>query len=364
MDSPLPARTNLVGECVRVMRARMAAGEWKGHLPGERRIADLLQVGRDTVRLALQQLEKDRVLSPAEAGSRRRILALPESESRVEARSRRIGMLSPRRLEQLPQPVLLEVDHLRKTLSSKGGTLDLFAPGWYEQKRPDARLERFIEEEACGAWLLYRSSEGIQRWFARNGIPCLIRGYPHPGVDLPHLDIDWQATARHAAGQLWRLGHRRVGILVPTEPLRGVAAAVRGASELGEEGFETVELVENGTTQGVARALTRALKAKNPPTALIATRSRQVATALTWLGMNGIRVPDHISLICLAREPFLEHLLPEITGYRIDPGAVAKLVARRLEFLSHGNPMPGGSPWITPESVKGASVAAPMGYGR
>ena len=58
----------------------------------------------------------------------------------------------------------------------------------------------------------------------------------------------------------------------------------------------------------------------------------------------------------LAWEPFLDHLVPEITGYRVDPEAVAKLVVRRLERLVAGDPNPVGNAWITPEVVRGASV--------
>ena len=352
----MPSRGNLVAECSRVIRLRLANGEWRGVMPGERRLAELLQVGRDTVRLSLQQLEREHILGPAEAGSRRAILQEPEPGDPVRSRPLRIGMLSPRRLEQLTQPMLFEVDHLRQALAEKGGSLDLFAPGWYEQKDPTKRLAKLIEDEPCQAWILFRSSEQIQRWFAKSGVPCLIRGYPHPKVELPHLDVDWEATARHAAGRLWRLGHRRVGILVPNEGLQGVAAAVKGATELGEEDFSVIELSEDGTVDGVVRALSRALNLKNPPTAVIAIRPRQVATSMTWLATQEIRVPTGFSLISLAYEPFLDHLTPAVSGYRVDPEAVSKQVIRRIESLLAGQSNPGGNSWITPEVVKGASI--------
>lgn len=353
----MPNRGNLVAECVRVMRLRIGAGEWTSQLPGERRLAEILQVGRDTVRLALQQLEREGLLAPADAGSRRRVLAASRALSTSEAPGFRIGLLAHRRLEQLPQPMLLEVDRIRHALAEKGGSLEVIAPSWYEQKNPTKRLEELIGEERCGAWVLLRSSAAVQGWFMKSKVPALIRGYPHPGIQLPHLDVDWEATARHAAGLLWRKGHRHVVVLSPTEPLMGVAAAVKGVGSLGESGFEPIEMKENGTSLGVARALTRALSLKNPPTAIIATRPRQAATALTWLGSQGLRVPTDLSLITLAWEPFLDHLLPEISGYRVEPDAVAKLVVRRLERIAAGDPNPGGNAWITPEVVRGASVA-------
>lgn len=351
----MPQRGNLVHECVRVMLMRIEAGDWQEVLPGERRLAETLQVARDTVRMAIQQLERDGVLEPTSGGSRRRINRKRPTKKSEAPRNLRIGMLANRPLGQLSQPMLLEIDQIRLALAKQGGELEVFSPGWYEHKNPTRQLEAFIKEERCDAWLLFRSSEAVQRWFKQSRTPCLIRGYPHPDVALPHLDVDWGATARHAASALWRMGHRRVGVMVPTQALRGVAAAVKGVMELGEQGFHPFEMIEDGSVHGVSRAMARAMKLAEPPTAIIATRSRQVATALSWLAAQGMRVPADMSLISLVREPFIEFLVPEITGYRIDSDAVAKQSVRHLQAILAGNIKPGGNPWFTPEWVKGAS---------
>lgn len=214
-NTPMPIRGNLVDECVRVIRLRLEEGDWSGGLPGERTMAEILDVGRDTVRKALQRLEYEKVLGPAQAGSKRTVLVATGRSVRKRAASLRIGILSPRRLERLQQPTLFEVDHLRRALAEIGGTLDLFAPSWFEQEDPTLHLARLVKEEPCSAWVLFRTSAQIQRWFAESGIPCLVRGYPFTADLLPHLDVDWEVTARHASGRLWRQGHRRVGILIP-----------------------------------------------------------------------------------------------------------------------------------------------------
>lgn len=355
-NTPMPLRGSLIEECARVIRLRLEAGEWSGGLPGERTLAQALEVGRDTVRLALKRLEHDRVLGPAQAGCKRMVLSKADRRATSRTEVLRINVLSPRRLEQLPQPILFEIDHLRRALGDSGGSLDLFSPSWFEQKDPTKHLARLVGDEPCNAWILFRTSEQIQRWFAKSGIPCLVRGYPFTADLLPHLDVDWEATARHASGRLWRQGHRRVGILIPPGHLRGVEAAVKGAGSLGEADFSLIEMPENGTVEGVCRALARALQMKNPPTAIIAPRARQVAVALTWLGSEGIRVPADFGIISLAHEPFMDHLVPELSGYRLDPEAVSKLVIRRVKMLISGVPGRGRNSWITPEVVNGASI--------
>lgn len=356
----MPSRTNLAAECARVMRMRIASGEWAQHLPGERRLADLLQVGRDTIRHALRELEGMGVIDSTASGSRRRILSkAAATEDRTASASLKVGMLSSYRLERLPQPMLFEVDQIRTALAARGGTLRLFAPPWYDQRNPEQRLEQLVAEESCTSWILYRSNLAVQQWFESRQIPCLVRGYPQPGISLPHLDVDWRATAHHAAAHLWRLGHRRVAVIAPEEELGGVAAAVRGIMEFPESGFEAIKITEDGTVEGLVRALKRHLSAKPSPTAIITTRPRQAATTLTWLATRGVRVPEHVSLITLASELFLDFMVPRMTGYRVNPETTAKLVTRRLERLTTGGQGGTANPWIVPEFDKGASVAEP-----
>jgi LacI family transcriptional regulator len=355
-NSPIPVRGSLVEECVRVIRLRLEAGEWRGGFPGERTLAKKLEVGRDTIRLALERLEQDRVLGPALAGRKRKVLRTGNIGTGKPAKALRIGVLSSRPLEQLPQPTLFEIDHLRRSLGQDGGSLDVFAPAWFEQANPTRNLAKLVEEEPCNAWVLFRTGEKIQQWFAKSGIPCLVRGYPFSDDLLPHLDVDWEATARHAAGRLWRHGHRRVGILIPPDRLRGVEAAIKGATSLGEPDFSVVEMQENGTVEDIGRVLARALQMKNPPRAVITIRTRQVATVLTWLGSRGIKVPSQFGLISLAHEPYMDYLVPEVSGYRLDPEAVSKQLIRLVKILISGNIGAGRNPWIMPMVGKGASI--------
>ena len=48
--------------------------ELSGLLPGERTLAAKLQIGRDTLRVALEILESEEWIAPREHGKRRRIL--------------------------------------------------------------------------------------------------------------------------------------------------------------------------------------------------------------------------------------------------------------------------------------------------
>lgn len=355
----LPRRTSLVNECIRVMKARIEAGEWAEQLPGERRLAQLLTVGRDTVRLMLEELTAQGVVEEGCVGKQRRLSARPNPTSQLAPALRRIGMLSPYKLERLSQSMLAEVDQIRSLLAQRGTALELIAPNWYESPHPAKRLSALIKAEPCDAWILHRSSRPVQEFFQDSRTPCVIRGYPHPEVALPFMDYDWEATGRHAVGELWRKGHRNIGLLMPHDGLRGNVAALEGATSFKEPGMRLTEIWEDGTTAGLATALQRVLQRTDAPTAFITLRPRQALTLLTWLGSQGLQVPTHFSLISLANEGLFAFLVPQITTYYIDPSVFAKRVVKHLELLVDGQIGGQVSLLMTPTLVPGASIAAP-----
>lgn len=338
------------------MRARLQHGEWADFLPGERVLAELLQVGRDTIRLTLAELTAEGWIAPASGGKRRAILRRKASKRQQLPSRWRIGMLSPYQLERMSQTMLSEVDHVRSLIAQRGGFLELHVPSWYDSQNPERRLQKLIEENSYDAWILHRSSARIQQYFQQSRTPCLLRGHPHSGVDLPHIDYDWCAIARHAMGELWRKGHRVVGILLPDDRLRGNMAALEGARSFEENGVFLREIWENGTTDGLLQAVQSAVAKSPSPTAFIALRPRQVLSLISWLGSCGHPVPQHFSLISLAEEPFFEFIVPKVSTYHIEPSSFARKVVRHLELLVEGQIGDHGSFLLMPDFLAGGSV--------
>lgn len=352
----LPSRRSLLQECLRVMRLRLQQGEWTDFLPGERVLAELLQVGRDTIRLTLAELTREGWISSASGGKRRQIIRRKTSKRTEPTTQWRIGMLSPYQLERMSQTMLSEVDHVRSLIAQRGGHLDLHVPPWYDSQSPDRRLRKLIEENSYDAWILHRSSSRVQQFFQQSRTPCLLRGYPHVGVDLPHIDFDWRAIARHAMGELWRKGHRSIGILLPDDQLRGNIAALEGARAFDEQGVVLSEIWENGSTSGLLQSVQTAVAKSPSPTAFIALRPRQVVSLITWLGSCGHPVPHHFSLISLAEEPFFEFIVPKVSTYHIEPSSFARKVVRHLELLVDGQIGDHGSLLLMPDFIAGTSV--------
>ena len=72
--SRIPQRQPLSVQAAVIIADMINSGDFQKRLPGERALATQLQIGRDTLRAALNLLEADQVISPRAHGKRRDIL--------------------------------------------------------------------------------------------------------------------------------------------------------------------------------------------------------------------------------------------------------------------------------------------------
>jgi len=141
----LPKRTSLVHETAAAVKNWIETGLLSGRLPGELQLKKRLGVGRDTLRLALQLLEKEGRVTPTIQGRQRQVLgahlpALPVSASRLPVsfispysvvdrivllEGGRISALMPR--AELPRAI--DIDVLSDGLWLAPGFIDLQVNG-------------------------------------------------------------------------------------------------------------------------------------------------------------------------------------------------------------------------------------------
>lgn len=218
MPGPIPQRVSIVDITYDVIVQRIQSGEWGLTLPGERSIAETLEVGRDTVRTVLSRLNMEGIISDGKQGRLRIILKKPSSQQPKSSDKREhVGLVSSVSIERMPPSVLLEILHFRESLEANNKTLKIYSGPWLLRTSFRQRLSDIVEKSNCDFWLLYRAPKPVQQWFEQNKIKCLLRGQPHSGVNLAYLDTDWELTARHAATKLWRLGHKKVAVIAQDE---------------------------------------------------------------------------------------------------------------------------------------------------
>ncbi|MGK0184896.1 MAG: DNA-binding GntR family transcriptional regulator [Verrucomicrobiales bacterium] len=66
----VPKRHSLLAETASILREAVRSGRWHENLPGERKLCQQMQIGRDTLRAAIRQIEREGLIAPGEPGRR------------------------------------------------------------------------------------------------------------------------------------------------------------------------------------------------------------------------------------------------------------------------------------------------------
>jgi len=238
---PLPRRLSLIDQTTKCLREGIRDGHWGAHLPGERELCAELHVGRNTLRAALRELEREGCLE-AMHGRRRRIVQVSTVRT---ATPRVVGIISPCPFVSLTAPLALMADTLQRSFARSGWRTDFHASAQAFGLRPGTALTRLTSAHPAAVWVAFGSVPPMQQWFLKQKLPLLVAGSCPAGAGITSIDTDFHATCHHAGALLLRKGHRRIALVLPKNAygaarkllLRGAGRVVPGrGAETGCEG--------------------------------------------------------------------------------------------------------------------------------
>jgi len=329
----IPPRPSLITHSADFLREVLQSGEWQEVLPSERTLCTRLRISRPTLRLVLAQLEQEGVISAVEKKQRRILASSPTG--RATSQSRTIALLSPVPQQTMPPFVLYWVDALRELLADAGYQLEVRVSAPCFTGRPVRALKQMAQRVPAGAWVLFRSTPAMQKWFIEQRIPTVIAGSCADGTELPSVDLDYRATCRHAATMLLRKGHRQMALLLPESPHGGDSDSEAGFREVLASAGITPQVVRHSeTAEQVVEHLESLLKRKPAPTAFLVARSSHALTVLTHLLRRGSALPRDFAVVSRDDDSFLDHVVPCITRYSADAAKFARSLSRLVLELA------------------------------
>jgi len=337
-----PQRQSLVAQTADILRKHVATRAAGEKLASERELGQQLGVSRMTLRAALSKLEREKLISAGQGRSR--VIAKRGQRTNNAGELRDVVLLSPIPLHEIEPRVLLSMNELHDMLAQEKHQLKFVVPHNCYRERPQRDLKELAARLRPSAWVLLLSTRAMQEWFQVQGLPAVVAGSRHEGIQLPAVDVDFRAVCRHAVGRFLAKGHRRLALLNPRKAAAGDLKSEAGFKEAGAlagPDVETMVAQHDGTLEGICASLDRLLARPRPPTGFLVSRANYALTALGHLIQRGLRFPENAAFISRSHDPVLEYVVPAMARYQIDAAVFAhKLTRVVLELTTGGNPPP------------------------
>jgi len=329
-----PRRSLVSTQVATTILEGMDSGLWIDQLPGERELAQSFRVGRNTVRRALKQLEAQGVVK-AKQGIGYRLLRSRRAGYRATSRS--VGLILPVPFALVRPSSAIWADHLRAALFDWGLGLDIHSGPSFFGNRAEKSLPVLVSRHRHQCWIVLASSLPTQKWFAESGVPCLLAGSSHRGIDLPSVDLDRRGLCRHAAGLLLARGHEHIAFFHSTTGMAGDIEGAEGFLEAvgssSHKGARAQIVTHEPDAAGIESKVRRLFTSNDSPTGVLVSNPLHFLTVFSTLLQMGKRVPADVSLISQDYESVLDFLTPEPTCYELAPQVFARSLITLLEGM-------------------------------
>lgn len=314
------------------LREEILRGKWVETMPGEDRLMAQLGIGRNTIQLALTQLEQKGFLVGQGPGRRRRIV-IPKN---TPASSLQIAILDydpPAKNERIQIELL--------NLLREAGHAPFFtAKTLVELQMDTRRIARLVKETDADAWIICAAPREVIEWFAKLNIPVFGQFGIWLGFPIAGVGPDYVPAVQSAVRRLVELGHHRIVTLVQRgQHAHGYAqTTVAILAEMEKHGIQTGSYnlpSWDGSEEGFQHCL-ESLFQHTPPSALIIEEPTRFFATLQFCGNRGLRVPQDISLICCELPPSFASGMPAVSHLRWDYHPIVRRIARWADNVARG----------------------------
>lgn len=215
----------------------------------------------------------------------------------------------------------------------------------HDRKREERYARMLMRKEADGLIFfghrLPKAAAELVRTMAPRYAP-VVSAALSPRLGVPSVHINNAAAATEAMDHLYRLGHRRIGIV--TGPLVSPLSRDRLAgatSRAKAEGAERDVIVRHGdfSIESGATAAKRMLGRRKPPTAVFCFSDEMAMGVLDTARRRGIRVPQDLSIVGFDDIRFARYTDPPLTTIAQPMRGIGESTVRVLLDILGGKTM-------------------------
>ncbi|WP_336096629.1 LacI family DNA-binding transcriptional regulator [Roseovarius sp. CH_XMU1461] len=202
-------------------------------------------------------------------------------------------------------------------------------------------------------------AETLTAFLAQRGLPAVVAWTYGAEAALPTVGFDNRAAMRGLAGEVLRLGHRRVAMIsAPVAHNDRARARLEGLRDaLGAAGLDTGSDTGSGTGLRVIEtrygldeggaALARLMQGETPPTAVLCGNDVLAAGAIRQARALGLRVPEDVSITGFDDLELATLVTPALTTVHVPHQEMGRLAARCLVEMVEQSARPRPAPLAT-----------------
>ncbi len=193
-------------------------------------------------------------------------------------------------------------------------------------------------------------------------LPVVVIGWHVKDTNVDVVRTSDSRGAQLAVDHLVELGHRRIAhVDGGSNPISAARRAAYRAAMRRHGLGDHIDVIPGGPAQrdGVGAAATL-LARSGRPTAVLAFNDDAAAGLRQMLASQGVRAPDHISIVGWDDDPTASLPLWDLTTVRQDPVLMARLaIERSVSRLTPGSNSPGTDIVLPPELIVRGSTGPP-----
>jgi len=301
-------------------------------LPSERKLCQLLQVSRITIRRALDDLEKEQIIE--RAWGKGTLVLNPLDDAK---KTKKIGV-TIWASETPYHPATMEIlrgiaDVLRNTRYSPEV---IFIDK--KQIRDGDYLEYLNPDVMEGIIIIVQEIPQKHLQIIKNKMQNVIFYNIQDGENL--VVLDYRRAGYEITHYLCELKHKKIALFNGPEGFETSKQVLDGYSEALEElGVKNIpELIKNGyySTDDGYQLTKQVLQQRTKPTAIIAGDDFMAMGVLKAMKEDGLNCPDDISIASFNDFPFTEFTRPPLTSYHFDFYYLGKTLAEQAVKLVSG----------------------------
>ena len=313
------------------LREELRRGTWRETMPGEDQLVAQLSVGRNTIKMALRQLEQEGLLVGQGVGRRRKIV-LPEEHA---SPTLRVAVLYYEKGDEAHDLFI----RLQNKLVAAGHTVVHAPKNLTDIGGNTRRLARMIKGTEVDAWVVIAGSMEELQCFVHRQVPAFALYGWQSQLRIAGTGPNLAPAIVAATRRLIALGHRRIVMLQShmtlSDPGREGAVLL---DELAAHGIEAGNYNLpgwEGGFDGFYRCL-ESLFSHTPPTAIFLFSAAEYFATAQFLLHRGLRVPQDVSLVCCDVAPYFKRYQPTISHVGWNDQLMVNRIARWANNISQG----------------------------